>query len=243
MKHKMFSYREYINIIKHFKFLIKDFKNVNKKTKQFCIIRHDVEFSLDRALMIARLDYNLGIKSSFFIQVKNDCYNGISDRGILIIKEILKLKHFIGLHFYFSKTQKNLKVLKFEFKKQTKILETAIGKKIDRFSIHRPSKWILKQDSKIFKPYINTYSKLYFEFREDPKNIKYYSDSNHNWKYGYPKLINKFQKYQILLHPDEWSKEGGGQKENLKKLIQENKQRFIKNMDGEYKTFKRYFKI
>ena len=34
-----------------------------------------------------------------------------------------------------------------------------------------------------------------------------------------------------------------GQKENLKKLIQENKQRFIKNMDGEYKTFKRYFKI
>ena len=121
MKHKMFSYREYINIIKHFKFLIKDFKNVNKKTKQFCIIRHDVEFSLDRALMIARLDYNLGIKSSFFIQVKNDCYNGISDRGILIIKEILKLKHFIGLHFYFSKTQKNLKELKFEFKKQTKI--------------------------------------------------------------------------------------------------------------------------
>lgn len=238
-----FSFNEYKKIILNYKDIIKDFKNINRATKSFCLIRHDVEFSVDRALELAKIDYSLGIRSSFFFQVRNSCYNGISNDSIQKIKKIIDFKHFVGLHLYITNIKNNKKLIRKELINQVKTLELAIGKKIDRISIHRPSKWILQQKKDLFQPYINTYSDLYFEFGENPKTIKYYADSNHTWNYGYP--INKFDKYkkfQILLHPDEWSKSGADQRKNLKNLIIENKLKFIRDINNEYKTFKLFFK-
>jgi hypothetical protein len=239
---KKFSYNEYRKIILKYKKIIKDFSKINKFTKTFCLIRHDIEFSIDRALRMAKIDNFLGIKSSFFVQVKSDCYNAFSDENIKKLKQIIKLKHYIGLHFYVSNLKKKDSIVQVELKKQIKILELALGRKIDRLSIHRPPKWILSKKNSIFKPYINTYSNLYFEFKKNPTEIKYYADSNHRWNYGHPMDVNKFKKFQILLHPDEWSQKGMSEKENLISLIKEEKLNFISSLDKEYKTFKKYFK-
>ena len=52
----MFSYNEYKNIInligQHLPFV--DFADVDKNTDKFCILRHDIEYSIDRALDMAR---------------------------------------------------------------------------------------------------------------------------------------------------------------------------------------------
>ena len=47
----MFSYNEYRNIINLIKnnLPILDFTKVDKTTKKFCVLRHDIEFSIDRA--------------------------------------------------------------------------------------------------------------------------------------------------------------------------------------------------
>ena len=62
----MFSYSEFKNIIQLIKvnLPIVDFADVNKNTKKFCVVRHDIEFSVDRALTMARMEHDdLGVHS------------------------------------------------------------------------------------------------------------------------------------------------------------------------------------
>jgi hypothetical protein len=242
----MFCYKEYSKIIKKYLGTYKDFTEITNHNKKFTILRHDVEFSIERALIMAKIDANYKIRSSFFFQVYNSGYNLLSIKNKNIIKRILNLKHYIGLHLYVSHIKKNdFKKLKREIKKQVLIFNSCLDdkeKRCDRISIHRPPDWILKAKKNLFGNYINSYDKKYFEIiknKINPIKIKYYSDSNHKWNYGHPLDLNNYQCFQLLIHPDEWSLNGGNEKDNFKELIKENEISFISNIDLEYKTFKR----
>ena len=54
----MFSYNEYKNIINLIKnnLPIMDFSEVTKNTEKFCVLRHDIEFSIDRAYELAKVE-------------------------------------------------------------------------------------------------------------------------------------------------------------------------------------------
>ena len=95
-----FSYKEYVSIIENIinNYNVVDYTDVNENTKSFAIIRHDIEFSLHRALNLAKIDHTLGIKSSFFVQLRNNCYNALSKENLDILNEISKLGHHIGAH-------------------------------------------------------------------------------------------------------------------------------------------------
>ena len=75
--HNNFSYKEYGEIIssiqKHLPIL--DYSEVNDSTEKFCVIRHDVEFSVDRAFNLALYEHSLGIETSYMFQIRNNCYN------------------------------------------------------------------------------------------------------------------------------------------------------------------------
>jgi hypothetical protein len=241
----MFDYLEYKRILKKYKKINCDYKDVKKSSNNFCIIRHDVEFSLIRALKLARIEKKCGIRTSYFFQVISDAYNSISDKGIKIIREIKKMNHNIGLHLYVNKIKKHDKknLLK-ETKKQILILEKSIGFKIDRLSVHRPPKWILNLKNNFFRPYIYSYDQLFFENTENIKKlkkIKYFSDSNHKWKYGHPLSKTNYSCFQILLHPDEWSEKSSTIDQNFKKLIIEENKRYCDALKNEYKNFPKKF--
>ena len=95
-----FSYNEYKNIIELVKqnIPIKDFADVTEKTKKYCVIRHDIEFSLDRAYKLAKIEQQLGVSSTYTVQLRNNTYNALSYKNIIIIHEIKQLGHKIGLH-------------------------------------------------------------------------------------------------------------------------------------------------
>ena len=95
-----FSYLEYSNIIKHIQqYLdIVDFASVTSDSDNYCVVRHDVEFSPYRALEIAKLENDIGISSSFYFQITNNCYNSLSNENLAIIKQIEDLGHKIGAH-------------------------------------------------------------------------------------------------------------------------------------------------
>ena len=59
----MFNYNEYKNIIKLIRsnLPIVDFSEVTDDTKKFCILRHDIEFSIDRAYELAKIEKDLGV--------------------------------------------------------------------------------------------------------------------------------------------------------------------------------------
>ena len=67
----MFSYSEFKNIINLIKINLPiiDFADVTSRTKSFCVVRHDIEFSVDRALEMARIEADeLGISSTYTVR-------------------------------------------------------------------------------------------------------------------------------------------------------------------------------
>ena len=124
-----------------------------------------------------------------FFQINNNTYNPFSSKNLAIIHDIAKLGHKIGIHFTPSSSKE--KIVRSEFFMMKRIFEDLTKISVDRFSFHRPNlnSEVLSKNIN-FDGIINVYSNLFFEYfddkiPEDPE-IKYISDSNHQWKYGHP---------------------------------------------------------
>ena len=237
----MFSYNEYINIIKlvNSHLPIIDFGDVTETTDKFCVLRHDIEFSIDRAYELAKIEKELGVFSTYTVQLRNNTYNALSEKNIDLIKRIKDLGHHIGLHQ--NPPLMDLDKLKTYVRTDIQMLEYYYGFYVDRFAFHRPKKEYLKEyfqlDGKI-----NCYDKKffhYFEEKPDKLNVLYLSDSNHNWKFGYPLDFDfsKVDKLQLLTHPYSLTEDGHDNYGNYLQLIKERNKELVLSMDTETNTF------
>ncbi len=241
MIHNQFSYKSYRKILQKYKNQFCDFANIQGKNS-YVLLRHDVEFSPLRALKIAKIEHSENISSSFLFQVRSNAYNVLSTINRKIINEILNLGHKVGIHFYVTDIEKNQwDLLETELLKQADILSLAINKNIDRFSYHRPPKWILENRENKIKSLINMYGKSFFELSDTPKSIKYLADSKHCFPYGHPIENSSFKKIQILLHPDEWSDIGFNAKENFALLAKEHLEQLELTFKTETKIYSKLF--
>lgn len=157
------------------------------------ILRHDIDYVLERALPIAKLEAKHGVKSTYFILLRGS-YNVFSERGYSIVKTLSALGHDIGLHF--DETLYSGNDWASYITKEVSILEELIGVKIRSVSMHRPSKKALNENWLI--PNVqNAYSETYF------KNFKYVSDSRMHWREDPVAVITsgKHSKLQVLTHP------------------------------------------
>jgi hypothetical protein len=241
----MFSYSEFKNIINLIKINLPiiDFADVTSRTESFCVIRHDIEFSVDRALEMARIEANdLGISSTYTVQLRNNTYNALSEKNIKAVQEIHKLGYKIGLH----QNPPNLSAKKIQENvlKDIEVLQHYYEFKIDRFAFHRPNlnphilAWYVQVDN-----LINCNDKLYFHYFEEEKpevlNVTYLSDSNHLWKFGHPLDVNfdEVKKLHVLMHPYSWSRLGYRNYGNFVSLIKERNEELLHSMDSETSTF------
>ena len=237
----MFSYNEYknmINLIRNHLPII-DFSEVNKTTKKFCVLRHDIEFSIDRAYELAKVEKELGVTSTYTVQVRNNTYNALSEKNIDLVHKIKDLGHHIGLHQ--NPPLMDLDKLKTYVSTYIQMLEYYYGFDVDRFAFHRPKKEYLKEYFKIDGK-INCYDKKffhYFEEKPDKLDVLYLSDSNHNWKFGYPLDFDfsKVDNLQLLTHPYSWTENGGDNYGNFLSLIRERNTELLYSMDTETNTF------
>ena len=238
-----FSYNEYQEILSHYKHLVIDFQDVNDSLQSFCILRHDIEFSVDRALKMARLEIDLGVTSTYTVQLRNNTYNALSQKNIEAIQEIKKLGHHIGLHQN-PPLMPDDELIDY-IMKDIETLEHYYDFEVDRFAFHRcgSNPGILEKYVEV-PGKINCYAKEFFHYfdGEKPKNLRihYLADSNHQWKYGHPFHIDYWdmpQKMQLLTHPFSWSENGYDNIVNFTKLIRERNNELLLDMDTETKTF------
>ena len=235
-----FSYKEYTNIINK---LLLDFPILSytqAKTKNnFCILRHDVEFSVERAYNLALLEKSLGVKSTYFFQIRNNCYNVFSQKNINLIKKIHSMGHDIGYHAHMGGL-KNINNIKNYIIQDCKVMGDLLDLPIEVFSFHRPKKEYLKLNLK-FSNLINAYQDEYFTFTEDLNllDVLYMADSNHKWKWGNPlkKNLKNWKKIQILTHPFSWTKEGYNNRDNYKQLLEEKDWELRKSINQEISNF------
>lgn len=242
----MFSfddYREMIKIIKSTGRQCGYAEALNRDS--FVIMRHDVEYSVERAWQLAKVEQSMDFISTFFFQWTNNSYNILSRKNMDIIKDMHERGQRIGLHFALN-GMTDMEQVKKQIKKEIEILSGMFGFQVDTFSVHRPSKDILRENIK-FPEILNAYQDDFFTFAENvtaetPVAVKYLSDANHIWRYGYPdeKNILSHDKVQILVHPFAWTKEGYDNFDNYKSLVTEKEKELIDSIDGECKDFIEY---
>lgn len=204
--------------------------NKFKKLKKFLILRHDVDFSLDYALKMAKEESKNKIKSTYFILIHGEYYNPFDKKNTKIIKQISNLGHEIGLHYdtsFFPKSpKKEIKLMVNEIG----MLEKIIKNKIISVSQHVPS-----ETREIFTDLRDAG----FIDSKDPeitKQVKYISDSGHYWREGCMcKHVGNFDKLQILTHPIWWVS-GFGKRDEILSEFSRNEKLKIDSKINEYKN-------
>lgn len=196
-----FTYLSYIDMLNRLKkndYKFSSYKD-NFDTNKYVILRHDIDFTLDKALEMAKIEYENEVCATYFILLCTDFYNVFSKRSKNILLELKALGHNIGLHFDETKygIVNDEKIFKDKIFNEISILENALNTKINIVSMHRPSKWILDKNIILGGRVINTYSNRFF------KEFKYVSDSRMNWRENIISIIesNKYNKLHILTHP------------------------------------------
>ena len=239
----MFSFNDYREIIR----LIKEtglactYEEALSRDR-FIIMRHDVEYSVERAFALSKVEESMDFRSAFFFQWTNNSYNILSRKNRDILTEMHERGQRIGLHFALN-GMTDMKLIRERIRKEADMLSDMLGFAITAFSIHRPSPDVLKENIKM-DGLLNAYQDEFFSFDpsaspESDLPVKYLSDANHVWRYGYPDeaTIGAHKKIQILTHPFAWTKKGYDNLDNYRTLVNEKYLELIDSIDNECKDF------
>lgn len=242
----MFSYNEYREIIRIIKSSGRqsDYAGALHKDK-FIIMRHDVEYSVERAYALAKVETSMDFTSTFFFQWTNNSYNLLSRKNRDLICDMHERGQKIGLHFALNGIT-DMQEVRRQIIREMHMLSEMLGFEISEFSVHRPSPSVLAENIKL-PGIINAYQDEFFTFSENVGKdtelaVKYMSDANHIWRYGYPdrESILGHDKVQILTHPFAWTKKGYDNFDNYKALVREKYIELIDSIDNECKDFGEY---
>lgn len=195
-----FTYAAYENLVKmvlEHGYEIVDYHDY-AKVERPCILRHDVDCSLDHALELAEFEAKIpvggGIKSTYFVLLTSDFYNVFSEKSHRILQSILANGHEIGLHFDEARYEDG--DIRRHVEEEADLLGKAVGQKITTVSMHRPSPETLGRDLQ-FGTIVNSYGTTFFH------DFKYVSDSRMHWREDLEEIVQseKYPSLHILTHP------------------------------------------
>ena len=172
-----------------------------------CLLRHDVDADIQAALIMAELEYEIGVSSTYFLMLRSPLYNLMSRHSQLADEQILQLGHEVGLHY-----DQGFDVLRGYSLKQTseailhesELLEQQFSTSVAAVSFHQPGSAVLQADIDC-GALINTYD------RNKLTAFAYYSDSNRRLSFAKSSqsiedsITSKFpEPLQLLIHPIWW---------------------------------------
>lgn len=212
---KDFTLKSYVKLLQYLNQIYKivPFREIPRDDVPYLILRHDVDISLPAALKMAQIERDLGIRSTYFILFYDSLYNPLEGNSVSILKQISKIGHEIGFHYYpayyrlFNQNPK--KILKVEIQ----LLEHLLGKKVHSISRHGP--WDRDPFATI-KEYINA---NHPRLRRD----LFIHDSNRAWAsfQGLFKLFNDPpRRVQLLIHPYFWQEDKISREALLERFFQ-----------------------
>lgn len=199
------------------------------------IWRHDVEFSPAQALKMAKIEHDLGVKTTYFFQTHSENYNIYEKHFSDILQEIRSLGHHIGLHFdshYWCVS--NEEELDRCIKIDTDYLNKVFNIDIETFSFHNTTPFVLSCEEYRYGGLINTYAKIFKE------KYQYCADSTGYWRYEVLDEVLKApntQHLQVLIHDAMWSDTVLSPRQRVMHSIQENAERVKRFYDEDLIKF------
>jgi hypothetical protein len=165
-----------------------------------CLLRHDCEGDLVSAARLGELEKELGITSTFFVQLRSPLYNVLSRPHGQFIRELLGLGHRLGLHFD-ERSHRDASPAEIAdlVDDERTLLGAEFGVSIEVVSFHQPTPRVI--ENKIKVRCLNTYD------RSDMRSVGYLSDSNWRWREDPIEAFHthKHPHLQLLLHPECWT--------------------------------------
>jgi hypothetical protein len=191
---------------------------------RFFILRHDIDFSLSAALEMAHFEAEHSIHATYFLLLRSENYNLLSEKSCTIPRQLAALGHEVGLHYdvraMYALREENISA---QLKWEAEILSELTGNTICSIAMHNPS--LYGDDPFAGDDYfINAYSPRF------TKDIVYYSDSCGAWRDQAHDAFSRSEipdKLQVLIHPFFWSNNPGNRWERLNKWVDERCQFFI----------------
>lgn len=224
-----FTFHGYSSIIDVLKELQYDFVDYHDYTRssRCVILRHDIDNSISKAVEIAKIETEKGVKSTYFVLLKTDFYNPASKDNIEGLNTICSLGHEIGLHFDEMAYDKLVDVEK-AIKHEASILSDIIGVPVKTVSMHRPSQKTLEADYDL-APLVNSYGKVFFN------DFKYLSDSRRRWREPVLDIIKsgQYDRLHILTHPIWYQEKEESIHDTIKRFVTSaNKERYCHEVEN-----------
>jgi hypothetical protein len=182
--------------------------------------RHDVDFSVHRALRLAQIESEQGVRATYFLSLHSELYNLLEAPVFDRVKAILDLGHWAGLHFdaSFYKGIESEEALAERLSFEQGLLEPLLERPVAAFSLHNPTEDQVSQfDSGEIAGMVNAYGA---ELRE---RYTYVSDSNGYWRQRrLPEVLEEGAepRLHVLTHPEWWQAEAMSPRERLARCIE-----------------------
>ena len=158
------------------------------------IVRHDVDLSLDAALVVAEAEAQEGAWSTYLVMARSSFYNLASKESELAVARLRELGHRIGHHAIYP--------------------EVDLDERFDAVvAWHNPDPEFMQAE---IPGAVNVMRAPYF----DPPH--YRSDSNQHWRNGCPHdalARGEFEWLQLLIHPEIWAFDGETMRETMERFL------------------------
>ena len=177
------------------------------------LLRHDLDHSIRSAAIIADLEADLGVLSTYFVQVTCDFYNLLSAESRQLIRAMAEQGHEIGLHYDAGRylgadREKRLRL-------DVALLEDIAGTPIVSASQHIPI-----DSGRVDVRSVVEHEAYEPRFTKAP--MTYISDSLMAWRQKTPHdLLDERTSFQLLTHPMKWSRTFSSMREALQHALEE----------------------
>ena len=164
--------------------------------------RHDIDVSVHRALALARIENEQGVRATYFVHLHSRFYSALEDAIVERLRAIVALGHEVGLHFDPHFAPAMGPALDGAIAAEAAIVERLCGAPVTAFSFHDPgAHGAVVNDADRIAGLINTYG------RSLQDRFGYGSDSNGYWRHT-PLLdeltSGRHPRLQVLTHPEWW---------------------------------------
>ena len=189
------AYRELITLLKNEGYRFCGYFDHVGNDKRV-ILRHDIDYCVEQAVKLARVEQEMGVSSTYFVLLRTDFYNPASKRTLDMVRQIHDMGHEVGLHFdevaYQGCSAEELPAL---IHYEAKLLGDICGFPIRSFSMHRPNQLTLAKDLQV-EGLVNSYGEEFF------RQFKYLSDSRRNRREPVLDIVRsgEYDKLHILTH-------------------------------------------
>jgi hypothetical protein len=209
------GYSELLSVFKDTGYSFCGFEEIDsclRAEHPFVVLRHDIDISLYPALEIARIEYEQGVRATYFVLLCSPFYNILSRSNAEIMLQIHQYGHQIATHIDLAaygndcaKALMEVEILsKFYPYINTGIVSLHSSYDLDHIPIE-----LFQQLNNVYGPAIRG-------------EVAYISDSTGRWRYGHPLDSEAFKTQkpiQLLTHPIWWIQEGETAAQKLERWL------------------------